>query len=129
MNFTLSITPITALLILLSLIVLGVVFFLRGKFVEVKAANALFNAQSLTKSREAAAMPAEKKVSFADFLRANKLMVSILALVIPFLLAVATFELSGEDYMDYDIIGPWGITALVVCVLSGFLIFRYLRRL
>ena len=113
MNLSLELNSLSILFILLSLIVLAVAFYLRGNYNGIKTPAPSGGKQL------ARALEAEKvHLTFKDFVRVNPILVGTLVVILPGLIGGTMFVLSGEDVNDYDIIGPWGLTAALIAVLG-----------
>ena len=120
MTLEFALTPLSLLSILLSLIALGTVLFLRGKYVVKPIPR-----ENLKKSL----IEQKREVTFKDFVKVNALLFSVLAVVVPFAIAVIVFEISGEQIEDFDTIGPWGITAAVTAFGGMGLGFLWLQKI
>lgn len=123
MNLQLEINSLSIFLILFSLIILMVTFYLRGKFVaigETHKKTFFTNTKSVAETKPGA---------LGDFLRANGLLSGVLAVFVPAFIGIGVFEISGENWQDFEYMGPWGITTVVIAFGGMFLSFFALKKL
>jgi len=82
----------------------SIFFFFRGRLLEArKQARSQMTSRSIH-------MP----VSLKNIIGGNKVAASVLAMVGSFFLGYGVFWLSGNNWQEFEIIGPWGIVAIVV---------------